>query len=190
MPALLQSFAAGHHAGTAQAQAQGAPGGQSPTINVNVNGQPAGGANAGPTFNPQASTAAMNAAGFMDSPQGRAAMAAAMGGGTGPGALTPMPYTGGGVGPPTPMPASTSSAYTGGPIGTGPGGSIPMPAGLPGVLGNYFNPPSISTTPATAGPAPGSQPAYVPAPVPTIPNLMQNYMGFANPMNMIGFKGT
>src|SRR5215471_10941091 len=182
MPALLQSFAAGHAAGTQQATAQGAPGGQSPTINVNVNGQPAGGANSGPTFNPQASTAAMNAAGFMDNPAGRAAMASAMGG-TGA-SLTPMPYTGAGVGPPTPMPATASSAYTGGPIGTGPGGSIPMPA----MLGGYFNPPSISATPATAGPAQPA-PAYVPAPVPTIPNLMQNYMGFANPMNMIGMRG-
>src|SRR5215472_4688161 len=181
MPALLQSFAAGHAAGTQQANAQGPAGGQSPTINVNVNGQPAGGANSGPTFNPQASTAAMNAAGFMDNPAGRAAMASAMGG-TGA-SLTPMPYTGAGVGPPTPMPATASSAYTGGPIGTGPGGSIPMPA----MLGGYFNPPSISATPATAGPAQPA-PAYVPAPVPTIPNLMQNYMGFANPMNMIGMR--
>jgi hypothetical protein len=72
MPTFLQGFAAGHQAGTTQANAQG--GGQSPTINVNVNGQPAG-STSGPTFNPQASTTAINAAGFMDTPQGRAAMA-------------------------------------------------------------------------------------------------------------------
>ena len=39
LPTFLQAFAAGHQAGTAQATAQG--NGQSPTINVNVNGQPA-----------------------------------------------------------------------------------------------------------------------------------------------------
>jgi len=133
LPTFLQAFAAGHQAGVQQGtQAQGVQGGQSPTVNVNVNGQPAGGnampamlsnyANApapppvGPSFNPMAAIS----------------------------------------------PASGSSGYS--------------------------SPPSIITPPATINPI-GPQPSYVPAPVPTIPNLMQNYMGFANPMNMIGFRG-
>jgi hypothetical protein len=143
LPPFLQAFAAGHQAGTAQANAQQAQGAsqQSPTINVNVNGQPAGGGNLGPTFNPQAS-----------------------GGGT----------------PAAAAPAMLQSYASPGPSFN------PMAAITP--ASGYSNPPPIMTPPATAAPI-GPQPAYVSAPVPTIPNLMQNYMGFANPMNMIGFRG-
>lgn len=83
LPTFLQGFAAGHQAGSSQASSAGQ---SAPTVNINVNGQPASsGPAAAPApapgpFNPQASTAAMNAAGFMDTPAGRAAMASAPGG--------------------------------------------------------------------------------------------------------------
>jgi len=141
LPTFLQAFAAGHQAGVqqgAQAGAAQAPSaqGQSPTINVNVNGQPAGGSTGG------------NALPAMLNNYANAAATPPMGP-----SFNPMAAI---------APPSTSSGYS--------------------------NPPSIMTPPATINPI-GPQPSYVPAPVPTIPNLMQNYMGFANPMNMIGFRG-
>jgi hypothetical protein len=65
--------------------------------------------------------------------------------------------------------------------------AVPTPQ-TTSLAGGFFTPPSINTPPATANPI-GPQPSYVSAPIPQIPNLMQNYMGFANPMNMIGFRG-
>lgn len=124
LPGFLAGFAAGHQAGSGQAAAQGAGtgGGQAaPTVNINVNGQPSGGPGVGATFNPQASTAAMNAAGFMDTPQGRAAMV----GGTGAG----------------PTPAPVAPAAPAGPASPNPYASYssppPINQDVPSFLGQY-----------------------------------------------------
>jgi hypothetical protein len=104
LPTFLQAFAAGHQAG--QQQAQGPGGTQAPTVNVNVNGQPAAGA----TVNP------------------------------------------GGL-----------------PVGLNqPGGAAP------------------TTTPQQAFNQGMQASGYQPG---AIPVFAQNYMGFANPMQMIGFRG-
>lgn len=159
LPPFLQAFAAGHQAGTQQAQAQGGGGQAAPTVNINVNGQSAGtsaapvaapvagAAPAPPTtplgaFNPQISTAAMNQLGFQDTPQGRAAMAQIFGPGNGP------------------VAAGTTTTNPAAMPGAGPGGAQSSPA---------------QTTP---------QQAFDQglANAPQMPNYLQ---GLVNPMSMI-----
>jgi hypothetical protein len=73
MPSFLQQFA--NPAAGGQALPGGAPvAAGAPVVAGGAPGAVPGG---GPAFNPQASTAAMNQQGFMDTPAGRAAMAAA-----------------------------------------------------------------------------------------------------------------
>ena len=169
MPSFLQGFLSGHQAGTAQATAGSAPaggGGQSPTINVNVNGQPAGGT--GATFNPQASTAAMNAAGFMDNPAGRAAMAAAAGAGGGGIPAFAQNY----------MPFANPNVM-----------SSAAPAGAPASA--YGTPPPIINPPAgPSGAAQTPQQAFVQGfgqTMPGMPSMLGSYgLNLSSPMQMLG----
>jgi hypothetical protein len=147
LPPFLQAFAAGHQAGQQSAGQQGQGQGQAaPTVNINVNGQ--GGANTG-AFNPQGSTAAMNAGGFMDTPEGRAALALLGRGGTpsGPAPTGPVPAAPGAV-PATPAtPAvGANTAYSTPPPITPPGQAFAqgmqgsMGSDVPAFANNYLNP--------------------------------------------------
>ena len=171
LPSFLQQFAnpaTGGPAGPGGAPvAAGAPVGAA----AGAPGPVPGG---GPAFNPQGSTAAMNAAGFMDTPAGRAAMAA-----SNP-ALLASP--GGAVAPAQawrPGPGQT-------PVAAGlQGRSDVMPAGasaptMPASIANYATP-GGGLTPQQAF-AQGFQ-----GNTPTLPDVLRMYgLNMPNPMSILG----
>jgi hypothetical protein len=168
LPAYLQQFGA---------PAQGGPAGPGGAQTMPYNGPPGGPPMqnmGGPAFNPQGSTAAMNAAGFMDTPAGRAAMAA-----SNP-ALLASPAGG----------AAPAQAWRPGPGQTPVAAGLQersdvMPAGasaptLPASIANYATP-GGGLTPQQAF-ANGFQ-----SNVPSFPNVLQMYgLNMPNPMAILG----
>src|SRR5215472_5396862 len=112
LPPFLQAFAAGHQAGQAQANAQnqGALQGQSPTTNVNVNGQPAGGTGpGGVAMNPDGTVKTLAQLGSTGPWANLPLQNLSTPGPTAPGFTTPPP-----IGAPPALGANTQQAFNSG----------------------------------------------------------------------------
>ena len=180
LPAFLQQFGPAGPGGAPPAGAAVTPGG--PAGLAGPAGAPAGAPapvpGGGPVFNPQASTAAMNQAGYMDTPAGRAAMAMLGGGagpatGPGPGGAQPIPnYTGG---PAQPQPIPNYPAGQGPPPMQNAGATPSMPASI----ANYAGQPALTPQQAFNQGFTSNTPAY--------PNVLAMYgLNMPSPMQMLG----